>query len=325
MKTKIVIASAAGGPEVLRVVDAQLDAPTGNDVLVRQTAVGVNFVDIYHRKGVYPISYPGSLGVEAAGVVEAVGELVTLVKKGDRVAYSGSAPGSYAEARIVPEDILVRVPDGISDVIAAAIMTRGMTVEYLVRRTYPVSRGQTVLFHAAAGGVGLIAGQWLKSLGATTIGTAGGSEKCAIAARHGFDHVIDYHHEDIVARVRHLTRGEGVPVVFDSIGKSTFEASLDCLSPRGMFVTFGQSSGVIPPFSPNLLSSKGSLFMTRPTLSVYNSKRSDLEASAKALFDLVLGGQIQIEVRHQYVFDQIAVAHADIEARRTIGPSIIVV
>ncbi|MGY3533942.1 quinone oxidoreductase family protein [Bradyrhizobium sp. USDA 4452] len=324
MKAKVVIASAAGGPDVLQVVDTQLDALGDHDVLVRQTAIGINFVDIYHRKGVYPIAYPGRLGVEAAGVVEAVGHRVTLVRRGDRVAYSGNVPGSYAEARIVPEATLVRVPDGISDVVAAAVMTRGMTVEYLVRRTYPVAPGETVLFHAAAGGVGLIAGQWLKSLGAVPIGTAGGPEKCAIAASHGFDHVIDYHREDIAARVRELTDGEGVPVVFDSVGKNTFEASLDCLAPCGMFVTFGQSSGVIPPFSPNLLSSKGALYMTRPTLSVYNAKRRDLEASAKALFDLILSGKIRIEVNHRYAFDQIAAAHADIEACRTIGPSVLI-
>jgi NADPH:quinone reductase len=274
---------------------------------------------------VYPLPYPSGLGVEAAGVVEAVGEQVSFVKRGDRVAYSGNIPGSYAEARIVPKDILLRIPLRISDVQAAAVMTRGMTVEYLIRRTYPVSRGETVLFHAAAGGVGLIAGQWLRSLGAVSIGTAGGPAKCVVAARHGFDHVIDYQHEDIAESVRRLTNGKGVPVVFDSIGKDTFEASLDCLSPRGMFVTFGQSSGVIPPFSPNLLSKKGSLYMTRPTLTVYNAKRNDLENSAQALFALMTSGQICVEVNHTYPFEDVAAAHDDLEGRRTVGPSVLIV
>jgi NADPH2:quinone reductase len=325
VKTKVVIASEPGGPEVLKIVERNLEPPKGHEVLVRQTAIGVNYVDIYHRKGVYPLPYPSGLGVEAAGVVEAVGEQVSFVKRGDRVAYSGNIPGSYAEARIVPEDILLRIPQGISDLQAAAIMTRGMTVEYLIRRTYPVSGGETVLFHAAAGGVGLIAGQWLRSLGAISIGTAGGPEKCAVAARHGFDHVIDYQHEDIAESVRRLTNGKGVPVVFDSIGKDTFEASLDSLSPRGMFVTFGQSSGGIAPFSPNLLSSKGSLYMTRPTLTAYYAKRTDLENSAAALFDLIESGQIRVEVNHAYPFEDVAMAHADMEGRRTVGSTVLMV
>jgi NADPH2:quinone reductase len=276
-------------------------------------------VDTYHRSGLYPLSLPGGLGSEGAGVVEAVGAGVTHVRPGDRVAYAGGPPGSYAEVRLMPADRLVKPPEAIGDRQAAAMMLKGMTVQYLLRRTYPVQPGETVLFHAAAGGVGLIACQWLKALGATTIGTVGSDPKAELARAHGCDHAVVYTREDFARRVREITGGRGVPVVYDSVGKSTFAGSLDCLRPRGLLVSFGNASGPVPPFELGVLAQKGSLYVTRPTLATYTATRADLEATAKDLFDVVLSGKVKVEVRHTYALKDAAQAHRDLEARKTTG------
>ncbi|MBA4065673.1 MAG: quinone oxidoreductase [Isosphaera sp.] len=308
-----------GGPDVLRWEEVGVGTPGPGQARVRQTAVGVNFVDTYHRSGLYPLPLPSGLGSEAAGVVEAVGPGVTVVRAGDRVAYAGGPPGSYAEARVMPADRLVKIPDGVTDRQAAAVMLKGMTVQYLIRRTYPVKPGETVLFHAAAGGVGLIACQWLKALGATVIGTVGSDEKAALAKAHGCDHPIVYTREDFPARVRELTGGAGVPVVYDSVGASTFPASLDCLRPLGLFVSFGNASGPVPPFPLSLLTQKGSLFATRPTLATYTATRADLEATARELFDVVLSGTVKVEINHTYPLKDAAQVHRDLEGRKTTG------
>src|SRR5262252_7871003 len=254
-----------GGPEVLKWEEIEVGDPAPGEILLRQTAVGLNFIDTYHRSGLYKVPLPSGIGSEGAGVVEKVGAGVSNLKPGDRVAYATGGPlAAYSEWRTYPADRAVKLPDGISDRQGAAMMLQGMTVEYLIRRTFPVKAGQTVLLHAAAGGIGLIASQWLKHLGATVIGTAGGPEKMAMAKAHGCDHVLDAHKEDIAKRVRELTGGKGVPVVYDGVGKATFQASLDSLAPRGMFVSFGNASGPVPPFEPALLSQKGSLYFTRP-------------------------------------------------------------
>jgi len=273
---KAIRLSRTGGPDVLEWVDVEVSDPGPGQVRLRHTAVGVNFIDTYHRSGLYPIPLPSGLGSEGAGVVEAVGPGVVGVRPGDRVAYAGGPPGSYSEARVMPADRLVRVPDGVPDQQAAAMMLKGMTVQYLICRTYQVQPGETVLFHAAAGGVGLIACQWLKALGATVIGTVGSAEKAALARAHGCDHVIDYTREDFAGRVRELTGGQRVPVVYDSVGRSTFLGSLDCLRPLGLLVSFGNSSGPVPAFELSLLTQKGSLYVTRPTLATYTSTRADL-------------------------------------------------
>jgi NADPH:quinone reductase len=289
-----------GGPEVLTWEEVPVGDPDPGQARVRHTAVGVNFIDTYHRSGLYPIPLPGGLGSEGAGVVEAVGPGVTVVAPGDRVAYAGGPPGAYAEARVMPVDRLVRIPDGISDRQAAAMMLKGMTVQYLIRRTHKVQPGETVLFHAAAGGVGLIACQWLKSLGATVIGTVGSDEKAELARAHGCDHTIVYTREAFPKRVRELTDGAGVPVVYDSVGKSTFQGSLDSLRPLGLLVSFGNASGPVPPFEVGLLAQKGSLYVTRPTLATYTATRADLEATAGDLFNVVRSGRVKVEVRHTY-------------------------
>jgi NADPH2:quinone reductase len=284
----------------------------------------VNFIDTYHRSGLYPLPLPTGLGSEGAGVVEAVGPGVTAVRPGDRVAYAGGPPGSYSEVRVMPVDRLVQVPDGITDQQAAAVMLKGMTVEYLIRRTYKVQAGETVLFHAAAGGVGLIACQWLKALGATVIGTVGSDEKAELARVHGCDHVIVYTREDFPKRVRELTGGAGVPVVYDSVGKSTFPASLDCLRPRGHFVSFGNASGPVPPFELSLLTQKGSLYATRPTLATYTATRADLEATAQELFDVVRSGAVKVAVNHTYPLKDAVRGHRDLEGRKTTGSVVMV-
>ncbi len=313
-----------GGPEVLRLEDVPVGDPGPGEARVRHTAIGVNFIDTYHRGGLYPLPLPSGLGSEAAGVVEAVGPGVTTVAVGDRVAYAGGAPGAYSEARLLPADRLVKVPDGITDAQAAAMMLKGMTVEYLVRRTYPVKPGETVLWHAAAGGVGLIACQWLKAIGATVVGTAGSDEKAALARAHGADHVIVYTREAFPEKVRRLTNGEGVPVVYDSVGKSTFMGSLDCLRPRGLLVCFGNASGAVPPFDLLLLSQRGSLYVTRPTLASYTATRAELEASASALFDMVRSGRVKIDVARTYPLAEAARAHRDLEGRKTTGSLVLV-
>jgi NADPH2:quinone reductase len=309
----------AGGPEVLKLEDVEVGKPRSGETRIRHTAIGVNFIDTYHRSGLYPLSLPSGLGSEGAGIVEAIGPGVTHIQPGDRVAYAGGPPGSYGDVRVMPADRLVKLPDAISDHQAAAMMLKGMTVQYLIRRTYCVQRGDTVLWHAAAGGVGTIACQWLKALGATVIGTVGSEAKAKIARAHGCDHTILYKDEDFVERVRELTAGQRLPVVYDSVGKSTFPGSLDCLRLRGLFVSFGNASGPVPSFELGTLMTKGSLFVTRPTLASYTSTRAELEATAKDLFDIVLSGHVKIEVKHVYPLQDVQQVHRDLEARKTTG------
>ena len=307
-----------GGPEVLRLEDVPVGDPGPGEARVRQSAVGVNFVDVYHRTGVYPLPLPTGIGVEAAGVVEAVGAGVTNVAAGDRVAYV-SGPGSYAEARVLPADRLVRLPAEISDRTAAGAMLKGLTVQAPVRRTYAVKAGETVLVHAAAGGVGTIMVQWLKALGATVIGTVGTDDKAKLARAHGADHVIVYTREKFPERVREITGGAGVPVVYDSVGKATWEGSLDCLRPFGLMVTFGNASGTVPPFDVGVLGRKGSLYLTRPTVFGYVAKREDLERGAAELFDVIRSGKVKIEVSRTFPLAEAAEAPRALEARATTG------
>lgn len=322
---KAVRIHAHGGPEVMTYEDADPGQPGAGQILIRHTAIGLNFIDVYHRSGLYPApgGFPLIPGGEAAGEVLEVGADVDWLKPGDRVAYAVNV-GAYAEQRVVAADRVVKVPDGISDEQAAAMMLKGMTAEYLLRRTFKVKAGDTILFHAAAGGVGLILGQWARHLGATVIGTASSADKIELARAHGFDHVINYKEQDFVAGVAAITGGRKCDVVYDSVGNDTFPASLDCLRPLGMFVSFGQSSGPIPPFSMSLLAQKGSLFATRPTLFVYNAKREDLEASAAALFDVVLSGAVEIRINQRYSLKDAGKAHSDLEGRRTTGTTILI-
>jgi len=312
-----------GGPEVLQPDDVQLGDPGDGQARVKHTAIGLNFIDTYHRSGLYPLPLPSGIGLEAAGVVEAVGKGVTHVKPGDRVGYAGGPPGAYSEARLLPADRLVRVASGIPDRQVAAMMLKGLTVQYLIRRVYRVERGETVLLHAAAGGVGLIACQWLKALGATVIGTVGSDEKAKIAKAHGCDHTIVYTRENFVERVKQITGGAKVPVVFDSVGKDTFMGSLDCLKPRGLLAMFGNGSGPVSAFDLNLLAAKGSLYVTRPTLMTYTARREDLEAGAKELFDIVKSGKVKIEINQTYKLEDAAQAHRDLEARKTTGSTVL--
>jgi NADPH2:quinone reductase len=312
-----------GGPEVLRLEDVPVGDPGPGEARVRHTAIGVNFVDTYVRTGLYPAPLPSGLGTEGAGVVEAVGPGVVHVRLGDRVAYAGGPLGAYSEARVMPADRLVKLPKGIDEQRAAAMMLKGLTVQYLIRRTHRVQRGETVLFHAAAGGVGLIACQWLKALGATVIGTAGSDEKAALAKAHGADHVIVYTRESFPERVRELTGGRGVAVVYDSVGKSTFMGSIDCLQPFGLLVIFGNASGPVQPVDLSILAQKGSLFVTRPTLNTYAAKREDLEAMAAELFEVVGSGQVKVEVARAYPLAEAARAQRELEARKTTGSTIL--
>jgi NADPH:quinone reductase len=311
-----------GGPEVLQLDEIEVGAPGPGEARVRHAACGVNFIDCYQRSGLYPMPLPAVAGNEAAGVVEAVGPGVTAVKPGDRVAYC-MVPGTYCELRNLPADKLCPLPDGISLEQGAAMMLKGMTVQYLIRRTHKVEPGETVLFHAAAGGVGLIACQWLKALGVRVIGTAGSEEKCQLARAHGADHCINYRTEDFVARVRELTGGEGVPVVYDSVGKDTFPGSLACLQPLGLMVSFGNASGPVPPMALSVLAGHGSLFLTRPTLGTYVAKRADLLATAQDLFDVVLSGKVKIGIGRRYPLKDAAQAHRELEARMTTGAGIL--
>lgn len=314
----------AGDPSVMKWEEVKLGKPRKGQVLVRHTAIGLNFIDTYQRSGLYPMALPSGLGMEAAGVVEAVGAGVKHVKAGDRVAYGSGAPGAYAEARIMDAATLVKIPRGIPDEAAAAMMLKGMTVEYLIRRTFPVKKGQTVLFHAAAGGVGLIAGQWLKALGVRAIGTAGGPAKVKLAKAHGYAEVIDYTKKDFAKEVARLTKKEGVPVVYDSIGQSTWDGSLDCLQPRGHMVSFGNASGPVTSFAPASLGAKGSLYLTRPSLVTYTATRKELEASAKALFTMVKSGKVKIEINQTYALKNAKQAHSDLEGRKTTGSTILI-
>jgi NADPH2:quinone reductase len=297
--------------------------PGPGQVRIRHTAIGVNFIDTYQRAGLYPMSLPQVAGNEGAGVVEAVGPGVTELRPGDRVAYTG-LPGAYCESRVVPADRMVKLPEGVSEEQAASMMLKGLTVHYLIFTTYPVKAGETVLWHAAAGGVGLIACQWLKALGVTVIGTAGSEEKCALAKAHGATHVINYTKENFVERVKSLTGGRGVPVVYDSVGKSTWDGSLDCLQPRGLMVSFGNASGPVPPVNLLVLSAKGSLYVTRPTLATHIATRADLVARSNALFEAVKSGTVRIETTARYRLADAAQAHRDLEGRKTTGSVVLV-
>ncbi|MBQ5940485.1 quinone oxidoreductase [Massilia sp. AB1] len=323
MRAKAIRIAANGGPEVMEYVDVEVGQPGPGEALVRQHAVGLNFIDVYFRTGLYPQPLPAGLGQEGAGVVEAVGEGVTHVQPGDRVAYAGGPNGAYAELRTMPAHVLVKLPDAVSFETAAAMMLQGLTVQYLFRSTYPLMTGQTILFHAAAGGVGLIACQWARALGVNLIGTVGSKEKGELALAHGAAHVINYNEEDIVARVREITNGTGVPVVYDSVGKDTFFRSLDCLKPRGLMVSFGNSSGAVEPFSPGELAKRGSLYLTRPTLGAYMATRPELEAMAADLFGMVESGKVKIEVNQTFPLSRAADAHRALESRRTTGSTVL--
>lgn len=312
-----------GGPEVLRWEAVDVPAPAAGDVTVRHAAVGLNFIDVYHRTGLYPLPLPSGIGLEGAGVVEAVGEGVGELKVGDRVAYAGGPIGAYAEVRNIPAHRLLKLPDSIEFDTAAAMMLQGLTAAYLLRRTYRVQAGDAVLIHAAAGGVGLIATQWAKALGATVIGTVGSAAKAELAKAHGCDHVINYSTENFTQRVRDITGGEGVAVVYDGVGKDTFAGSLDSLRPMGMMVTYGNASGPVPPLDLLQLTQKGSLFVTRPTLMQYTAKREDLVAFGRDLFDIVAAGKVRIEVNQRYALADAAQAHRDLEARKTTGSTIL--
>ncbi|KVN40430.1 quinone oxidoreductase [Burkholderia pyrrocinia] len=314
----------AGGPEVMKWVDVEVAEPQAGQVRVRQHAVGLNYIDVYFRTGLYPQPLPGGLGMEAAGEVTAVGDDVTAFKPGDRVAYVSSSNGAYAQERVLPADRLVKLPDGIGYDEAASVMLQGLTAHYLLRRTYPVKAGDTILIHAAAGGVGLLVCQWAKALGATVIGTVSSDEKAGIAKAHGCDHPIVYTRENFTERVRAITNDALLPVVYDSIGKDTYIGSLDSLAPLGLFVSFGNASGPLPPIDSKEFSSRGSLFFTRPTLFSYIAKRADLEAAAAELFDVILSGKVKTSINQRYPLAEVARAHADLEARKTTGSTILV-
>ncbi len=322
MMVQVVRIHEPGGPEVLRLDDIELGPPGPGEVRLAQSAIGLNFIDTYQRSGLYPVELPAVLGMEAVGVVEALGEGVESLKDGDRVAYP-MQPGAYAVARNVPADRVVAVPATVDDQTAAAMMLKGMTVEYLLERCFTVRKGQTILFHAAAGGVGLIACQWAKALGVTVIGTVSTDAKAELATAHGCDHAIVTSREDIAARVKEITGGKGVPVVYDSIGKDTFDASMASLAPRGMFVSFGQSSGPVTSFNPGLLAQGGSLYYTRPSLANYIASRGDLEMSGRRLMEMVGSGKVKITVNQTYPLTEIVQAHRDLEARKTTGSTVL--
>jgi NADPH2:quinone reductase len=322
--TRAIRIHATGGPEALQLDDVTLPPPGPGEARVRHTAIGVNFIDTYHRSGLYPLPMPAGIGSEAAGVVEAVGAGVTDVAVGQRVAYCGGAPGSYADARVIPADRLVPLPAAVSDRDAAALLLKGLTVQYLFRQTFRLQGGETILFHAAAGGVGLIACQWAKALGVRMIGTVSSDEKAALARAHGCAETIVYTREDFVARVKALTGGTGVPVVYDSIGKDTFPASLDCLAPRGLFVSFGNASGPVAAFNLGLLAQKGSLFATRPTLMGYAAKRAELLAMADDLFAMVAAGKVKADVRQTFPLAAAVDAHRALESRATTGATLLI-
>lgn len=321
--SKAVCFNKFGGPEVLRWVDSDVAAPGPGEVLVRHKVVGVNFIDIYQRSGLYKVPLPAVAGNEGAGIVEAVGTGVTSVNAGDRVAYAGKI-GSYCEARIIPADRLCLLPDTVSFEQAAAMMLKGLTVQYLIRKTYRVQQGETVVFHAAAGGVGQIACQWLKSLGAKVIGTAGSTEKCNLVLQAGADFCVNYRTENLVERVKAITNGEGVPVVYDSVGKDTFQSSLNCLRPFGLLVSFGNASGPVPAVDLGILAQLGSLYITRPTLATYTAKHSDLEKMAQELFGVVNSGAVRIDIKQRYHLKDAAQAQRDLEGRTTTGSSILI-
>jgi len=315
---------AHGGPEVLQWQSLAAAVPGRGEVLIRQTAIGLNFIDVYERTGLYPGALPTGLGREGAGVVEAVGPGVRSVAVGERVAYASSQPGAYAQERVMPADRLVKIPDGVSDRLAAAAMLKGLTAQFLLRRTYRVRKGTAVVVHAAAGGVGLIAAQWARHLGALVIGVVGSDAKAAVAREHGCHHALVLGRDDLPARVREITGGLGAHVVYDSVGKDTFFASLDSLRPLGMMVTYGNASGPVPPVAPLELAKRGSLFLTRPTLFHYIARRADLDRATRELFDVIGSGAVRIEIGQTYALQDAAQAHRDLEARRTVGSTVLI-
>jgi NADPH:quinone reductase len=324
--SKAVIIEQTGGPEQMKLVDVQVGEPGPGEIRIRHHAVGLNFIDVYQRSGVYALPLPLQLGMEAAGVVEAVGAGVTHLQVGDRAAYASQPPGAYCERRVMPAKCVCKLPDSISFETGAAMMLKGLTAQYLLRKTLPVQglqAGDFVLFHAAAGGVGLIACQWAKALGYQLIGTAGSDEKCALAAAHGAAHVINYSKEDFAARVKEITGGKGVKVVYDSVGKDTWDKSLDCLAPFGLMASFGNASGVVPPFAPGLLGPKGSLYVTRQTLFTHIATRESTQAMADDLFAVVQSGAVKIKIDQRYKLEDVQQAHRDLEARKTTGSTIL--
>jgi NADPH:quinone reductase len=323
--TKAIRIHKTGGPEVLQWDDVDVPAPKEGEARIKHTAIGLNFIDTYHRSGLYPLPLPTVIGSEGAGVVEAVGPGVSDLKPGDRVAYGNAPIGSYAESRIIPAGRLVKLPSGVSDEQAASMMLKGMTAQYLIRRTYVVKKGDTILVHAAAGGVGLIICQWAKHLGATVIGTVGSADKAKLAQAHGADHTILYRETDFVAKVKEITKGAGVPVVYDGVGKDTFMPSLDSLAPRGLLASFGNASGAVPPFNIGVLAAKGSLYVTRPTLATHVASRADLLATANDLFDVVSKGIVKIRVDQTYALKDAKQAHIDLEGRKTTGSTVLTV
>jgi NADPH2:quinone reductase len=312
----------AGGPDVLEAIDVPRPSPAPGQVLVRHEAIGLNFIDTYQRSGLYPMRYPAVLGQEAAGVVEALGEGVSAFKSGDRVAYSGQG-GAYAEYQVVPAARVLHLPDGVSFEVAAASLLKGMTTEFLLRRCHPLRAGETILAHAAAGGVGTLLVQWAKAIGATVIGTVGSAEKAELAKRLGCDHVILYREEDVPARVKQITGGAGVPVAYDSVGKDTFEMTMASLARRGLFVSFGNASGAVPAFEPLRLSRAGSLYFTRPTMADYTATRAELEESAGALFGMIASGKLTIEIGQRFKLADARKAHEALESRQTIGATVL--
>jgi NADPH:quinone reductase len=322
--TKAIRFSETGGPDVLHMETISVPAPGAGEVRLRHTAIGLNYIDTYHRSGLYPVPLPSGIGLEAAGVVEDVGQGVTTLKAGDRVAYGTGALGAYAEVRNYPANRLIKLPDAISDDVAAGMMLKGMTARYLLRATYVVKPGDTILMHAAAGGVGLLLTQWAKALGARVIGTVGSAAKVEIAKAHGCDVVINSTEEDVVKRVRDETAGRGVPVVYDGVGQATLMTSLDCLQPRGLLVSFGNASGPVKNFDVGLLAARGSLYLTRPTLVSYTSTDADFRTTAQDVVDVVASGQVKVRVNQRYALADAAQAHADIAARKTTGTTVLV-
>jgi NADPH2:quinone reductase len=314
----------AGGPDVLALHDVELPPPAPGQVRVRHTAIGLNFIDTYQRSGLYPVALPSGLGLEAAGTVDALGEGVAGLKLDERVGYCTGPIGAYAEANNVPADRVVKLPASVSDEVAAACLLKGMTAQYLLKRTFVVQRGQTILFHSAAGGVGLIAGAWAKHLGASVIGTVGSDDKIELAKAHGYDQVLNLRMDEWVARVRELTGGEGVPVVYDSVGNDTFAGSLDCLAVRGMLVSFGNSSGPVPAFEPALLSAKGSLYLARPTLFHYTRTPRELQETAEDLFAVIASGAVKIEINQRFALKDARAAHEALHARKTTGATVLI-
>ena len=315
-----------GGPEELQLVDVPVGEPGPGQIRIRHHAIGLNFIDVYHRTGLYPLTMPAGIGMEGAGVIEAVGEGVTHLRPGDRAAYASQPPGSYCEMRVMPAQCVCRLPDAIDFATAAGMMLKGLTAQYLLKKTLPVEglhAGDYVLFHAAAGGVGLIACQWAKALGLQLIATAGTDAKCRLALDHGAAHAINYHTEDFVARVKDITAGRGVKVVYDSVGKDTWDKSLDCLRPFGLMASFGNASGPVPPFAPGALGAKGSLYVTRQTLFTHIATRESTQAMADELFNVVASGQVQIRIDQRYPLAQVQQAHRDLEARKTTGSTIL--